>query len=59
MDSPLNPNDHRGPHPPLPPTIWKVVVGQEGTLLGTPLPRFWFRVHVLLKGVPGVARRSS
>ena len=51
----VEPDDHRGPILALRDEVGKVVVGQEGTLSGL-VAALLVRGHVLLEGVPGVAK---
>src|SRR5438067_8870298 len=51
----VGPDDHRGPILALRDEVAKVVVGQEGTLSGL-VAALLVRGHVLLEGVPGVAK---
>src|SRR5882757_6449680 len=55
MDEPVEPDDQRGPILALRDEVGKVVVGQEGTLSGL-VAALLVRGHVLLEGVPGVAK---
>src|SRR5438477_1486433 len=51
----VEPDDHRGPILALRDEVGKVVVGQESALSGL-LAALLVRGHVLLEGVPGVAK---
>lgn len=55
MDAPVEHDDARGPILALREEVAKVVVGQEGTLSGL-VSALLVRGHVLLEGVPGVAK---
>jgi MoxR-like ATPase len=55
MDTAPEPDDPRGPILALRDEVAKVVVGQEGTLSGL-VAALLVRGHVLLEGVPGVAK---
>src|SRR3954466_10903321 len=55
MDEVAQADDARGPILALRDEIGKVVVGQEGTLSGL-VAALLVRGHVLLEGVPGVAK---
>src|SRR3954449_7914984 len=55
MDAPVEADDPRGPILALRDEVGKVVVGQEGTLSGL-VAALLVRGHVLLEGVPGVAK---
>src|SRR5438477_8093089 len=51
----VEPDDHRGPILALRDEVGKVVVGQDGVLSGL-VAALLVRGHVLLEGVPGVAK---
>src|SRR5438045_7257216 len=51
----VEPDDHRGPILAVRDEVEKVVVGQGGTLSGL-VAALLVRGHVLLEGVPGVAK---
>src|SRR5437667_8163426 len=55
MEEVAEADDHRGPILALRDEVAKVVVGQEGTLSGL-VAALLVRGHVLLEGVPGVAK---
>src|SRR5260221_4476664 len=55
MNDSAEPDDARGPILALRDEVAKVVVGQEGTLSGL-VAALLVRGHVLLEGVPGVAK---
>ena len=55
VEQDAQPDDARGPILALRDEVGKVVVGQEGTLSGL-VAALLVRGHVLLEGVPGVAK---